>query len=347
MTGAASDAGIDVMREVAIVRAAHLNSYLEVLRDIGAPVSRALASARLPTAIEEMPDAYVTVDRAMDCVRLASRDMPLLELAFLATRRPTMEAVTPAFRAALLLEMTGRARIDAFMRLARSEDSAIATWTSLEGDTVRWVCDLPAFRGHPMLCCAEWLNLNVMVSVLRSIAGADARLLEMGFVSGGPAPMAMREAFSQTRLRFGEPHTYVRFPASLMARACAERLGAGEPSAMALPGAAPWSLAAMMRELIRPYLDDGYPDIALAAGLVGMSPRTLQRRLKACGRTYSDVVQEARFDLARELLTRSDTRIIDVAFMAGYQNPQHFSRAFRKLAGVSPRTFRRGALPES
>jgi AraC-like DNA-binding protein len=38
------------------------------------------------------------------------------------------------------------------------------------------------------------------------------------------------------------------------------------------------------------------------AEVVGLSRRTLQRRLQLSGRTYSDVVREARFDLARELL---------------------------------------------
>jgi two-component system response regulator YesN len=52
-------------------------------------------------------------------------------------------------------------------------------------------------------------------------------------------------------------------------------------------------------------------------------------------------VQEARFDLAREMLIDPSIKIVDVAFAAGYENQQHFSRAFRRHACVSPTVFRR------
>jgi AraC-like DNA-binding protein len=37
-------------------------------------------------------------------------------------------------------------------------------------------------------------------------------------------------------------------------------------------------------------------------------------------------------------------KIIDVAMAAGYETPQHFSRAFRQLAGVSPSAYRRSKM---
>ena len=79
------------------------------------------------------------------------------------------------------------------------------------------------------------------------------------------------------------------------------------------------------------------------AEIVGLSGRTLQRRLQRSGRTYSDVVREARFDLAREMLVDPSVKVIDVAMAAGYESPQHFARAFRRLAGVSPTVYRRSA----
>lgn len=337
------------MSRLAIVRAAHLNLYLGLLREIGVPTERALASCRLPSGIEAMPEAYVSIERAMDCVFMLCRDVSMMELGFLAlSQQPGLDTVNPAFRAAVLAAPTGRARLDTFVRLALSEDSALSFGSRREGANVRVLVDLPDARGHPALCLAEWLNLKALLSVLGSVAGAQWRPAEITFVSGGPASGAMQEAFAGTRFRFGEAHTSVLFEASLLQRPCPP-----EPALAACKAATPgrplaedtpsWSFAALLRELVRPYLDDGYPEIGLFAEIVGMSRRTLQRRLAESGRTYSHIVQEARFDLARDLLLNTDARVIDVAFMAGYQNPQHFSRAFRKLAGVSPRTFRQGA----
>lgn len=101
-----------------------------------------------------------------------------------------------------------------------------------------------------------------------------------------------------------------------------------------------WTFAGLLRQSIRPYLKDGNSDLAFAARMVGMSTGTLQRRLQLCGLSYSDVLQEARFDLSRRLLEDLDAKIIDVAMTSGYENPRHFTRAFRRFTGVTPTAFR-------
>ncbi|MGO4175983.1 helix-turn-helix transcriptional regulator [Bosea sp. TAF32] len=81
----------------------------------------------------------------------------------------------------------------------------------------------------------------------------------------------------------------------------------------------------------------GNQQIAKTAGL---SIRSLQRKLAAAGLTYSQLVEAARFEKAIELLGTTDAKIIEVAFAAGYSDPAHFARAFRRMAGTTPRRFR-------
>jgi AraC-like DNA-binding protein len=85
----------------------------------------------------------------------------------------------------------------------------------------------------------------------------------------------------------------------------------------------------------------GYPDIQLVADRVGTSVRTLQRRLRATGVTYADVVQQARCAAARQMLKEHRRRIGDVARLLGYSDPAHFTRAFQRWTGSTPRDFRR------
>ena len=51
-------------------------------------------------------------------------------------------------------------------------------------------------------------------------------------------------------------------------------------------------------------------------------------------------VTSLRMRHARHLLETTNTRILAIADAAGYQDPLHFSRAFRRLVGVSPRQYR-------
>jgi AraC-like DNA-binding protein len=52
-----------------------------------------------------------------------------------------------------------------------------------------------------------------------------------------------------------------------------------------------------------------------------------------------------RYDVATDLLARTDAKIIGIALDLGYSDHAHFTRAFRKWAGVSPLEYRRRHRP--
>jgi AraC-like DNA-binding protein len=332
---------------IAIVRAAHLQVYLNEFREIGVPVEREIGGSRLPSWVEETPDAYVSLPLCLEWLARCGRDVEPMELGFRAARRQSLARVSLPLRRALVAAPTGFARMRALLRLATWDDNVLVTRMRPEGDRVRVICDLDGLGRHPFVSLAEWLNLQVMIAIVRSVAGDRWCPPEMTFVARRRPSAATREAFGNTRILFGQPHTSILVESDLLAReTLAER---GRPSGGSDPPRAvgsaddppDWSFTSAFRSAIRPYLADGYPDLALMSEVVGLSRRTLQRRLQLTGRTYSDVVREARFDLARELLVDPSARIIDVAMAAGYQSPQHFARAFRHLTGVSPTAYRR------
>lgn len=86
------------------------------------------------------------------------------------------------------------------------------------------------------------------------------------------------------------------------------------------------------------------PAIEHLARKLGASPRTLQRRLKDAGTSFSDVYEEVRLRLACRLLSQRDSTMVSVAQELGFSDQSAFSRAFKRWTGVSPRRFRRGQL---
>lgn len=61
---------------------------------------------------------------------------------------------------------------------------------------------------------------------------------------------------------------------------------------------------------------------------------------KHTGKTFSDILNNARMDKARELLKDPSLRISDVAEMVGFQDLAHFSRVFKKIEGMSANEYR-------
>jgi AraC-like DNA-binding protein len=78
-----------------------------------------------------------------------------------------------------------------------------------------------------------------------------------------------------------------------------------------------------------------------------MPVRTLQRRLAHAGITYARLVAKIRFDMAARRLADPKVKLLDIALDLGYSDHAHFTRAFRRWTGTTPREFRQQKLRES
>jgi AraC-like DNA-binding protein len=83
--------------------------------------------------------------------------------------------------------------------------------------------------------------------------------------------------------------------------------------------------------------------VATAARKLGMSARTLQRRLREEGTTHARVVDELRRSMALQMLKRRDIAICEAAFALGFSEPAALHHAFKRWTGCTPAEFRRAA----
>ncbi len=83
-----------------------------------------------------------------------------------------------------------------------------------------------------------------------------------------------------------------------------------------------------------------FPDIDYVAEKLGMSTRTLRRRLRAEGGSYRELLDEVRFGLAREYLANTRLPMEEISTLLGYTESGNFSHAFRRWSGESPSRWR-------
>lgn len=100
------------------------------------------------------------------------------------------------------------------------------------------------------------------------------------------------------------------------------------------------------RELIRARLAETHTDIEGVARLLGMGPRSLQRKLSGEGFTYRDLLEQVRMERALNLISESPGSITDIAFNLGYRDSTSFTRAFRRWNGYPPSQVRRATPSE-
>ena len=78
----------------------------------------------------------------------------------------------------------------------------------------------------------------------------------------------------------------------------------------------------------------------IVAHELGVSPRTLARRLEAEDLTFSSLLQKLREDLGRRYLADDHLSISQIAWLLGYREIGSFSHAFKRMTGKSPREAR-------
>ena len=90
----------------------------------------------------------------------------------------------------------------------------------------------------------------------------------------------------------------------------------------------------------------GSPGLAALARECGVSVRHFSRLFRnTTGQTLGDYAARLRVERAKALLAESRLLIKEVAFRCGFESAAAFSAAFRRMVGVTPRQFRRGAAP--
>jgi AraC-like DNA-binding protein len=82
------------------------------------------------------------------------------------------------------------------------------------------------------------------------------------------------------------------------------------------------------------------PAVEKVAKALGMSPRTLQRRLGGLGTSYQKLLDDVRHRTARRLLAKTDLGPGEVAFLLGFEELNSFTRAFHSWEGTTPARWR-------
>ncbi|NOT72589.1 MAG: helix-turn-helix domain-containing protein [Hyphomicrobium sp.] len=310
----------------------------------GTSVTRVLRDVGLPFALLEKPEIVIPLREQFRFLERAAREtgdacfgarlgqeVRMKELSIFGAWVCSAESLAQAIE-------RGHAGINAML-----QTSTVLT-LERRGPSMRWSIEFvepeTAGRHHN-----ELLGVSYMIDTIRNYAGRRWRPeFVMIAQPSGSRRAGLEEVFA-TNISVGHSVTSIEFDATLLACRRVGNAGRAKVGGRLEPlipeQEDTLAIIAAVTDLA---LYEGYPRIDWVAAKLGMSRRTLQRRLDQHGTTFQRLVEDSLFNRAKLMLESGAVSITQIALELGYGDLAHFTRAFRRWAGISPSAYRDSPL---
>ena len=191
-------------------------------------------------------------------------------------------------------------------------------------------------------------TLSATVVVLQAMTETDIRPVEVSFKHSPPKDLTSYEDAFQCNILFNQPYYSITYKTSDLETRTAKADSSinsflvarveEESSGLKISGS---KLVYDVEKLIKDALPSGIPSIHQIAEHIGMSNRTLTRRLSDEGVTFRDLIRKTQEEVSKHLLKSTTRSIAEIAFEAGFSEQSAFNRAFKRWSGLSPVEFRK------
>jgi AraC-like DNA-binding protein len=184
----------------------------------------------------------------------------------------------------------------------------------------------------------------MMLNVMRTLSGPRFVPIEARFTRRRPEYVQPFRKFFAAPVRFDAEQHALAFSSDWL---CA-RVPGSDPETQRLLKKQIDALEARyvdafpdsVRSVLRSALLTGHASADEVAALFAIHPRTLSRRLEDYGTNFQQLVDEGRFDIAREMLEHAALDVAQIADALGYTRASAFTRAFRRWSGATPTEWR-------
>ena len=329
------------MHAIPLVRVRYVGSFAWSLDRIGAPTERLLNSVGLSQEILAVPDGFMPVEQLWRFTALAARYTGTADIGLVSGLTPLAEHSEFGHR--IMYRPTLYQAITQFCGTARSELTN-AQFSLRRGSATSWFCGGPVEGTDSEIQQVELYRMGMMLQTIRATLGRDWQPRELRLQSLNENALLDTDLIRHANVEFGCEQMAIGFPSAALSLTLDIVRGSTasirrDPGLARPPDAKP-ELEDTLREIIRTHIRAQNCSIRRVADALDLSTRGLQRELARHGTSFSELLESTRIETARHLLEQSNARIIDIAMETGYTEATHFTRAFRRVTGLTPRQYR-------
>ncbi len=180
----------------------------------------------------------------------------------------------------------------------------------------------------------------IIYNVLRSLCGPEWKPVEVCFAHRVPSNLEPYREFFGDRLRFDAEHSgiffnidWLRHPIETADSELYRILNKQVEQLDACHGS---DFPAQVRRMIMIALPMGHAGADQISALFAIHTRTLNRRLNNHGTSFKELADEARYELAQQLMSTSDMSLGEISEILGYADSSAFTKAFKRWSGQTP-----------
>lgn len=325
------------MNSIPLVRARYACNFVSALHQKGAASAEHLVRAQLPEDIMEQTNSVISGYSlwafADDCALRTG----LLDIGFWAGSAAIKGH--GEFGSQIINAPTLHSAILTFCSEAHAEYSEADFYLTHDGSNA-WFCRGPIDGTPNQRQQVELYVMMLMLQTIQLVLGGEWRPNRIRLQSTKESNIADNEFLQGLNIEFGDSITAISIPFLSLAMPLKSAKGGSGipvPSDIFLSSN---PLSAIRQLLINNIQQVNFPRISHLSDITGVSTRTFQRFLLQKGTTFTRMIDEIRFEMATPLLNDEKTPITEIAFELGYADVAHFSRAFRRITGMSPRAYR-------
>lgn len=317
-------------------------AFWQTVERIGVPPAALLRQARLPATLHLNEQGYVTTAQYFALWKALEELKPEVGLGIKLVERADTAVHPPSSLAAFYARdyRDGLLRIARFKRLCSPEQPQVAEGRNECTITVQW-----PYASEPEPAISTDVTFATLVELGRRGTGQHLTPLRVELVRPRPKSDVYQKYF-ECPIRFGAArNALILKPADLERPFPGHNQELLEILTPALASAlgelqARSSIREQVKVVLKRSLASGRPELSDVARDLGLSDRTLQRRITEEGASFRELLIEARQELGRQLLSDPSAEIDEVACLLGYQDASSFYRAFRYWEGVTPSRWR-------
>jgi AraC-like DNA-binding protein len=328
---------MDQIRSIPLVRAAVLEPVILSAKTIGSPVDKLLQSVGLPTHLLDDPNMLVAELPAWQLTSAITRMEDVPNFGLLAAMELAHQDIASV--KFLLQGYTNlKSLLERIIQITPYQSSVNKYVLSYKDDYV-WL-----LQKGPRLTDdfeqVELFEVAGMIQLVQLVMGENWRPSEIHFGFKFSRHVENAEMLNPSRIFFTQQYPGIAIPVSILAEEVPDIQGTAQSADLTESLFMPETFCKQLQMAISPYIGNCKLDHRLISDISGMSWRTLQRRLKESNTSYSNVLEQARFSKAQELLNQTDEKFLNISLMLGYENASSFTRAFLRWAGVTPKEYR-------